>query len=100
MLVVDPSKRITLKEVQRHPWYRTDLPMYLAVAASTSTSHLVVEFNPEVVTEMQNLGYDTDYLSSEEVVVADGRGEGDRWRIATRKKKKKKKKKKKYSALI
>ena len=26
ILVADPKKRITIPEIQRHPWYRKDLP--------------------------------------------------------------------------
>jgi 5'-AMP-activated protein kinase, catalytic alpha subunit len=33
MLVVDPMKRITVAEIQRHAWFRHNLPKYLAVTA-------------------------------------------------------------------
>lgn len=34
MLVVDPMKRITVAEIQRHPWFRMNLPKYLAVTTN------------------------------------------------------------------
>ena len=33
MLVTDPLKRISVEQIRRHPWFRTDLPRYLAVPA-------------------------------------------------------------------
>lgn len=32
MLVTDPLKRINVSEIRRHPWFRQDLPRYLAVS--------------------------------------------------------------------
>ncbi|RRT39501.1 hypothetical protein B296_00057220 [Ensete ventricosum] len=31
MLIVDPMKRITIREIREHPWFQTRLPRYLAV---------------------------------------------------------------------
>jgi hypothetical protein len=31
MLVVDPMKRITIREIREHPWFEAQLPRYLAV---------------------------------------------------------------------
>ena len=31
MLVVDPMKRITIREIREHPWFQNRLPRYLAV---------------------------------------------------------------------
>jgi hypothetical protein len=36
MLVVDPLKRITLPEIRAHPWFRTKLPLYLAIPPSVA----------------------------------------------------------------
>lgn len=33
MLVVDPLQRITMNEIVQHPWYKTNLPAYLALSA-------------------------------------------------------------------
>jgi len=33
MLVVDPLKRITVSEIRKHPWFRTNLPWYLSLSA-------------------------------------------------------------------
>ena len=31
MLIVDPMKRITIREIRDHPWFQNRLPLYLAV---------------------------------------------------------------------
>jgi 5'-AMP-activated protein kinase, catalytic alpha subunit len=31
MLVVDPMKRITIREIREHEWFKIRLPRYLAV---------------------------------------------------------------------
>ena len=31
MLVVDPLKRITIPEIRQHPWFQTELPLYLHI---------------------------------------------------------------------
>lgn len=33
MLVVDPIKRITIQQIQKHPWFRQHLPLYLSLSA-------------------------------------------------------------------
>lgn len=33
MLIVDPLKRITIKEIRQHPWFQDQLPAYLALSA-------------------------------------------------------------------
>ncbi|KAI3825640.1 hypothetical protein L1987_07164 [Smallanthus sonchifolius] len=40
MLVVDPMKRITIAELRQHPWFKSQLPRYLAVPALDATDHL------------------------------------------------------------
>lgn len=31
MLIIDPMKRINIKEIRRHPWFRQNLPSYLEI---------------------------------------------------------------------
>ncbi|KAG6382832.1 hypothetical protein SASPL_157450 [Salvia splendens] len=40
MLVVDPLKRITTHDIRKHPWFKVNLPRYLAVTPPNATEHL------------------------------------------------------------
>lgn len=54
MLTVDPVKRITLKEIRRHPWFRVALPPYLSSVACLKAS-LSVAVDPEIVQQLINV---------------------------------------------
>eukprot|EP00922_Rhytidocystis_sp_ex-Travisia-forbesii_P044740 GHVS01066676.1.p1 GENE.GHVS01066676.1~~GHVS01066676.1.p1 ORF type:complete len:847 (-),score=66.73 GHVS01066676.1:451-2991(-) len=58
MLVVDPAKRITFKEIRRHPWFRQNLPPYLSAPVLRNPFTEVVD--PVIIQEMIRLGYDVD----------------------------------------
>lgn len=40
MLVVDPMKRITTHEIRQHPWFKVNLPRYLAVTPPNARERL------------------------------------------------------------
>jgi len=40
MLVVDPIRRITIPEVAAHPWFKTNLPLYLSVPPAAAEAEL------------------------------------------------------------
>ncbi|KAF8821767.1 putative histone kinase SNF1 [Cardiosporidium cionae] len=58
MLVVDPAKRITMKEIRRHPWFRQYLPPYLSSAVLRSPLLNSVDFS--IVEEMKKMGFEVD----------------------------------------
>jgi len=50
MLEVDPLKRITIEEIRRHPWFKTNLPTYLAEPSSTCPK--IKDLDLEIVEEI------------------------------------------------
>ncbi|KAF8822251.1 putative histone kinase SNF1 [Cardiosporidium cionae] len=58
MLVVDPAKRITMKEIRRHPWFRQNLPPYLS--STVLRSPLLSSVDSSIVDEMNKLGFEVD----------------------------------------
>eukprot|EP01071_Lankesteria_metandrocarpae_P005606 Lankesteria_metandrocarpae@DN4061_c0_g1_i1.p1 len=56
MLVVDPSKRISLRDVRRHPWFCQNLPAYLSVPILKNVFLTAVDNS--IIIEMRRLGYD------------------------------------------
>lgn len=54
MLTVDASKRITLKEIRRHPWFRVALPPYLSSAACLRAKQSL-SVDPEIIQEMTHV---------------------------------------------
>ncbi|XP_051115935.1 SNF1-related protein kinase catalytic subunit alpha KIN10-like [Andrographis paniculata] len=61
MLVVNPMKRITVNEIRQHPWFRVNLPRYLAVTAPNATEHLK-KLDDEIIQEVLHMGYDKSLL--------------------------------------
>ena len=47
MIVADPRKRISLREIKIHPWLRKSLPLYMQVAC-------LAAIPPEKVEEVDN----------------------------------------------
>ncbi|KAH6799093.1 SNF1 kinase-like protein 10 [Perilla frutescens var. frutescens] len=61
MLVVDPMKRITTREIRQHPWFKAYLPRYLAVTPPNATEHLK-RLDEEIIQEVLRLGIDRSQL--------------------------------------
>ncbi|KAG8379226.1 hypothetical protein BUALT_Bualt07G0066500 [Buddleja alternifolia] len=61
MLVVDPMKRITTREIRQHPWFKVNLPRYLAVTPPNATEHLK-KLDEEIIHEVLRMGFDRSQL--------------------------------------
>jgi len=61
MLVVDPMKRITIREIREHPWFEAQLPRYLAVPPP-DTAQQVKKIDEESLGKVINLGFDKNLL--------------------------------------
>ncbi|XP_057805129.1 SNF1-related protein kinase catalytic subunit alpha KIN10-like [Salvia miltiorrhiza] len=61
MLVVDPMKRITTREIRQHPWFKAHLPRYLAVVPPNAMEHLK-RLDEEIIQQVLMLGFDRGQL--------------------------------------
>ncbi|GFP87456.1 snf1-related protein kinase catalytic subunit alpha kin10 [Phtheirospermum japonicum] len=61
MLVVDPMKRITTREIRQHTWFKLNLPRYLAVTPPNATEHLK-KLDDEIIQEVITMGFDSNHL--------------------------------------
>ncbi|KAG6401773.1 hypothetical protein SASPL_138638 [Salvia splendens] len=61
MLVVDPLKRITTHDIRKHPWFKVNLPRYLAVTPPNATEHLK-RLDDEIIQEVLRLGFQRGQL--------------------------------------
>ncbi|KAM3273509.1 hypothetical protein ACQJBY_043008 [Aegilops geniculata] len=61
MLVVDPMKRITIREIREHPWFQNRLPRYLVVPPP-DTAQQAKMIDEDTLKEIVNLGYDKDHV--------------------------------------
>ncbi|VAH85274.1 unnamed protein product [Triticum turgidum subsp. durum] len=61
ILVVDPMKRITIREIRDHPWFQNRLPRYLAVPPP-NTPQQAKMINEDTLQNVVNLGYDKDHV--------------------------------------
>ncbi|CAD6333097.1 unnamed protein product [Miscanthus lutarioriparius] len=61
MLVVDPMKRITIREIREHVWFNIQLPRYLAVPPP-DTAQQVKKLNEETLNDVLNMGFDKNQL--------------------------------------
>ncbi|KAM3335879.1 hypothetical protein ACQJBY_030046 [Aegilops geniculata] len=61
ILIVDPMKRITIREIRDHPWFQNRLPRYLAVHPP-KTPHQAKMIDEKTLQDVVNLGYDKDYV--------------------------------------
>lgn len=61
MLVVDPMKRITTHEIRQHPWFKVNLPRYLAVTPPNAMEHLR-KLDEEIILEVTGRGFDRSHL--------------------------------------
>jgi len=53
MLAVDPAKRITFREIRRHPWFRTNLPPYISIATLRDPTKTTVDLS--IVEELRKV---------------------------------------------
>ncbi|KAG2591368.1 serine/threonine protein kinase OSK1-like isoform X1 [Panicum virgatum] len=61
MLVVDPMKRITIREIREHDWFKIHLPRYLTVPPPDSAQQ-VKKIDEETLHEVIGMGYDKNLL--------------------------------------
>lgn len=61
MLVVDPTKRMTIPEIRQHPWFQAHLPRYLAVPPP-DTIQQAKKIDEDVLKEVTNMGFDKNQL--------------------------------------
>lgn len=61
MLVVDPMKRITIREIREHPWFQARLPRYLAVPPPDTTQQ-AKKIDEDTLQEVVKMGYDKNQV--------------------------------------
>ncbi|KAG6420943.1 hypothetical protein SASPL_117489 [Salvia splendens] len=61
MLIVDPTKRMTIPEIRAHPWFQAHLPRYLAVPPPDTTQQ-AKKIDEEILQEVVNMGFDRNGL--------------------------------------
>ncbi|AQK87698.1 SNF1-related protein kinase catalytic subunit alpha KIN10 [Zea mays] len=61
MLVVDPMKRITIREIREHVWFKIRLPRYLAVPPP-DTAQQVKKVDEETLNDVIKMGFDKNQL--------------------------------------
>ncbi|KAK3147569.1 hypothetical protein QOZ80_3BG0284010 [Eleusine coracana subsp. coracana] len=61
MLVVDPMKRITIREIREHQWFQICLPPYLAVPPR-DTSQQAKMIDEDTLRDVVNLGFNKDHV--------------------------------------
>ncbi|KAK4782343.1 hypothetical protein SAY86_016445 [Trapa natans] len=60
MLVVDPIARITIPEICNHPWFKVNLPCYLA--APSNIINQMRKINVKIVHGMVKMGFNKNFL--------------------------------------
>uniref|UniRef100_A0A453GNL9 non-specific serine/threonine protein kinase n=4 Tax=Aegilops tauschii subsp. strangulata TaxID=200361 RepID=A0A453GNL9_AEGTS len=60
MLIVDPMKRITIREIRDHPWFQSRLPRHLAVPPPNTAQQAKMKIDVDTLQDVVNLGYDKD----------------------------------------
>ncbi|XP_020597394.1 SNF1-related protein kinase catalytic subunit alpha KIN10-like [Phalaenopsis equestris] len=61
MLVVDPMKRMTIREIREHPWFQARLPRYLAVPPP-DTMQQAKKIDEEILQEVVIMGFEKNQL--------------------------------------
>jgi len=56
MLVVDPVKRITFRQIRNHRWFKSNLPDYLQANALHSSVQVQITLNQGIIDELRTLG--------------------------------------------
>ncbi|PNT70842.1 serine/threonine protein kinase OSK1 [Brachypodium distachyon] len=62
MLVVDPMKRITIREIREHSWFKARLPRYLAVPPP-DTAQQIKKLDDETLNDVIKMGFDKIQLT-------------------------------------
>jgi len=62
ILVVDPMKRITIREIREHSWFKARLPRYLAVPPP-DTAQQVKKLDDETLNDVIKMGFDKNQLT-------------------------------------
>ncbi|KAJ6851490.1 SNF1-related protein kinase catalytic subunit alpha KIN10-like [Iris pallida] len=61
MLVVDPMKRMTIREIREHAWFQARLPRYLAVPPP-DTMQQAKKIDEEILQEVIKMGFEKNQL--------------------------------------
>lgn len=61
MLVVDPMKRMTIREIREHPWFQARLPRYLAVPPP-DTMQQAKKIDEAILQEVIKMGFEKPHL--------------------------------------
>ncbi|KAG0486746.1 hypothetical protein HPP92_008841 [Vanilla planifolia] len=61
MLVVDPMKRMTIREIREHPWFQAQLPRYLAVSPP-DTMQQAKKIDEEILQQVVKMGFEKHQL--------------------------------------
>ncbi|KAF5186930.1 Serine/threonine protein kinase OSK1 [Thalictrum thalictroides] len=61
IIVVDPMKRITIPEIQQHPWFKPGLPRYIVVPPPNPEQQ-ANKIDESIVQEVIRMGYDRNQL--------------------------------------
>ncbi len=62
MLVVDPMERITVEEIKRHPWFRTNLPVYIDHLLEARVEPDIIDPDPAIVGQLAQYGFSAEEL--------------------------------------
>ncbi|KAM7261149.1 hypothetical protein ACFE04_026624 [Oxalis oulophora] len=55
ILVVDPLRRVTIADIRLHPWFQTNLPLYLALPLPNRMQQAKID--EEILTEVVKMGF-------------------------------------------
>jgi len=61
MLVVEPMKRITIREIRDHQWFQTRLPRYLAVPPPDTTQQAKM-IDEDTLRDVVNMGFNKNHV--------------------------------------
>ncbi|PKA66206.1 SNF1-related protein kinase catalytic subunit alpha KIN10 [Apostasia shenzhenica] len=61
MLVVDPMKRMTIREIREHPWFQAHLPRYLAVPPP-DTVQQAKKVDEDILQEVVKMGFEKNQV--------------------------------------
>ncbi|KAM6573659.1 hypothetical protein CsatA_017739 [Cannabis sativa] len=61
VLVVDPTRRMTIPQIRQHPWFKARLPCYLTVSPP-STNQLAQKIDEQILQKVIDKGFDKNQL--------------------------------------